>query len=829
MIIKNSNLKMSMTRVEETKIRKIDEKVDSTQQTKFSKIQQSIRKGKYKKALKLLDMLGKETKHLTEYDRQLILLLKGTIYIKMGDHATGLKLIDQVLDHSGSIHVDYQFHPSSDPFLADLQIEALITKIEGLLRYEQYDEVKKLTDLVEKMLVFVPQASRFIMTARLQILKVFTMYHFGDVNSAKTILNELIETLDQSKDVAIAPIIAMAKHARGNVLLDKGHLDQALRDFEESLIVRKKIGNQQDIADSLHKIGIVHRQKGNLDEALRYLEEGLNLRRKIGNEIDISSSLTTIGLIYWQKGFLDEALNYFEQSLNMERKLGTTHKMAITLINMGNIYYDKGELDRALEYYEQSLTLFQNNKTPLHVAFALNNIGTVYRHKGELDRALEYLEESLTIFREIGNANYISETLLQLGVVHREKVNLRQAITFLEESAKIREEIGNQVLLSETLLHLILTTIDFPAWHDKIPIYLSKLEACHKQNPDNLVIELRFKICQAIVYLNMARGILSTKKGHRKRDSRMRAELLFEEIIAKQPIVSHEVMVLASLALCQHLVEESIRTNDPEVIPRTREVLDKLLNVAKQQNSQALIAQIYWIMAKISLLEGHSRLARDLMTRAEMTAEEWGLNRLAAVIARDHDELLSMLEQSLDDEGDEVTLPQKIVLSDLKDLISRVFRGQVFEKSTNVESEDEIPVFLMIVAESGILLYSKEFTSAWQGTTDLVSGFLSAFQSFGQELFSRTLDRLMLEEYTIVFVAESPIIIAYACMGSSYEARQRLFRFRDALLAQKSMWTELVRSARIGKKVPPTLGGFLDMLAAEVIPPDSKQVGNNGE
>ena len=72
----------------------------------------------------------------------------------------------------------------------------------------------------------------------------------------------------------------------------------------------------------------------------------------------------------------------------------------------------------------------------------------------------------------------------------------------------------------------------------------------------------------------------------------------------------------------------------------------------------------------------------------------------------------------------------------------------------NVDVVDEIPIMLMLLVEGGLCVFLKEFTSSTVISEHMVAGFLSAIQSFSDEVFSQSLDRIRLKEYTINYYEE---------------------------------------------------------------------------
>ena len=114
------------------------------------------------------------------------------------------------------------------------------------------------------------------------------------------------------------------------------------------------------------------------------------------------------------------------------------------------------------------------------------------------------------------------------------------------------------------------------------------------------------------------------------------------------------------------------------------------------------------------------------------------------------------------------------------------------------EIHDENPVLVMIMTESGIPLYTKIFDEQWSVNEELFSGFLSAFNSFSDEIFSKGFDRAVFGDYAILMRSLNPFMISYIFKGQSYLAKQRFSKFTENIQKTESIITKLNHSMNTG-------------------------------
>ena len=61
----------------------------------------------------------------------------------------------------------------------------------------------------------------------------------------------------------------------GIIYHNEGDYDQALKYYQEVLIIEKRLGYRQGEANALGNIGLIYIDNGNLDQALKFLKKAL--------------------------------------------------------------------------------------------------------------------------------------------------------------------------------------------------------------------------------------------------------------------------------------------------------------------------------------------------------------------------------------------------------------------------------------------------------------------------------------------------------------------------------------------------------------------------
>lgn len=120
---------------------------------------------------------------------------------------------------------------------------------------------------------------------------------------------------------------------------------------------------------------------------------------------------------------------------------------------------------------------------------------------------------------------------------------------------------------------------------------------------------------------------------------------------------------------------------------------------------------------------------------------------------------------------------------------------------------DEAPILLLIMSKSGNAYFSHTFTEDFNHG-DLFSSFISAFNTFSSEIFSKSIDRIRIGENIILIDPIESFLACYVIKGQSYFALQKLSRFTEAIRENTEIWQALNKSVKthevLGRDNPST-------------------------
>jgi hypothetical protein len=288
---------------------------------------------------------------------------------------------------------------------------------------------------------------------------------------------------------------------------------------------------------------------------------------------------------------------------------------------------------------------------------------------------------------------------------------------------------------------------------------------------------------------------LMLKMSSNSLDHKKAKEVLREFI--KEEVVIWEITERALLHLCDIFLLELETYNNEEVLSEINLLINRLLDFAEAQNSFRLLAETNLLQAKLALIQMNLGEARQLFTKAERIADEHGLHLLARTISTEHDKLLEQLEKWEDLRKNKAPVSERLKYVEIDKTLNHMMGKQMMNPPDLIE---ETPILLLIMDIAGITYFKHEFIKKWD-FSNLFSSFISAFNTFSSEIFSKTIDRIKIGENTIFMKPVEKFLTCYVSKGQSYPALKKLHEFSDIIKAKSEIWQKLNKAAESSQEL----------------------------
>ncbi len=210
---------------------------------------------------------------------------------------------------------------------------------------------------------------------------------------------------------------AAALQSLGNAYRMLNKPEDALRNYEEALAIRRQLGQKNGIASSLNGIARIQAQLGKNKDAVGNFQEALQIRREIGDKRGLGDSLVDMGNLLDDLGNHDQALTMFKEALQVQRDLSDEQMQANCLNNIGAVYFEKGQYEDARTYYQQALQLREKSKVPGVIVESIQNLAYVSVRMGEYDQAVAQYMQVLDLHRGMNDVRGAALDSYSLGVI----------------------------------------------------------------------------------------------------------------------------------------------------------------------------------------------------------------------------------------------------------------------------------------------------------------------------------------------------------------------------------------------------------------------------
>jgi eukaryotic-like serine/threonine-protein kinase len=242
-------------------------------------------------------------------------------------------------------------------------------------------------------------------------------------------LNLAIEVDNQEQRALIQQSIGVSYR-----LLNKP--DEAMRNYEGSIEIAKKLGLKRLEAASLSEMATLQNSLGKPDAAMKSYSQALQLLQDIGMKKEYGSVLLNRGVLLESLGEYDKALEDYKNSLQIQREADDQNLEALCLSNIGGVYLEKGDTDNALTYLGQALPLREKLNNPEYLARTLDSLGDVYVAMGDFDKALDSLVKALEVSRKANIVPEMASASQSLGMVFFYQGRLGAAVSSMQDAVK---------------------------------------------------------------------------------------------------------------------------------------------------------------------------------------------------------------------------------------------------------------------------------------------------------------------------------------------------------------------------------------------------------
>jgi predicted ATPase len=272
----------------------------------------------------------------------------------------------------------------------------------------------------------------------------------GHLNEGRERLARALAQAGEGKRTAAR---AKALDGAGTLAFYQGDLAAARALHEESLALRRELGDRQGVADSLDNLGATASQQGDYSTARFLHEESLKQRQALGDKRGMAQALNNLGGVAGSQGDYPLARALYERGLALARELKNDYLLALLLTNLGEVALQQEDFASACSFLEESIATARRLGNRYLMAYSLNLLGLVAYLQDDYASARAHYQKSLTIRQALGDKQGIASSLevfAGLSAVQREPM---EAARLWGTAKALREAIAAPLAPNERPRH----------------------------------------------------------------------------------------------------------------------------------------------------------------------------------------------------------------------------------------------------------------------------------------------------------------------------------------------------------------------------------------
>ncbi len=272
----------------------------------------------------------------------------------------------------------------------------------------------------------------------------------GHYDQALDLYRESLNISEASKDS-----IGQARSYAGLGLtyMDMGELNEALEYFNTASGIYTALNNEPGLVDIAFNMAEVNRWLGNNEKAQAGYEKCLSLYLNNNNPNGVVLCYNSIALIEVNQGNIEEAIKLYAKNIEFLKENGSEENMAMSNNNIGDLFLEMKEYQSALRYYEEALRIARKLEYPSKEALYLNNIARSYGKQNDYDKAIPYYLESYEIEKSIDNKIGVARSLNNLGQAYMAKKDTAKAERYSKESVNLYESLNHSEGIARSSIH----------------------------------------------------------------------------------------------------------------------------------------------------------------------------------------------------------------------------------------------------------------------------------------------------------------------------------------------------------------------------------------
>ena len=287
----------------------------------------------------------------------------------------------------------------------------------------------------------------------------------GYLSEGRTWLEELLALSDDTSEATMLSVRLRALKGAAWLASLQSDFGQAARLFEESMALRRALGETESETSLLDNAARAWRSAGEYQRATPLMEEALAQHRALGDRGSLSVgglgySLYELGLVLREQGDFARAGALFTECVQFHSTLEDREGVSIGLLGLSDVARDQGDIPQLRKFAKESLAIMWELGVQWAMGFALNNLALGAYLEDYLTQAAALASQGVSLYRAQKADTKLAEVLVTQGRILRAQGELAAAQETLTEALRLAFVMGPRLTVVTALEALAGVTIE---------------------------------------------------------------------------------------------------------------------------------------------------------------------------------------------------------------------------------------------------------------------------------------------------------------------------------------------------------------------------------
>ena len=237
--------------------------------------------------------------------------------------------------------------------------------------------------------------------------------------------------------------MAGSYHQLGMLAQDRGDYDEAARQYQRSLDISERLGDQAGMATSYHQLGMLAQDRGDYDEAARQYQRSLDINERLGDQAGMAASYHQLGILAQAAGTTTRPPASTSAPWTSASGSATRPAWPAATTSSASSPRSRGDYDEAARQYQRSLDISERIGDQAGTARSYHHLGMLAQDRGDYDEAARQYQRALDINERLGNQAGMAPIYSQLGILEKDRGGpAATAITWHVKALAIRLRLG---------------------------------------------------------------------------------------------------------------------------------------------------------------------------------------------------------------------------------------------------------------------------------------------------------------------------------------------------------------------------------------------------